>query len=118
MPKLFISCLLIGVLSSFHNTNSTECDIANFYSAIEPASGTKVLTSSDDLEDVEMILIPTTLKAGKYVVDVTRKGSNLYEIVDKKIYIETKYCYEYATQDEVVLIVESSYGYTKGKIIF
>lgn len=55
---------------------------------------------------------------GNYVVKVTRKNSNLYKVDDKNIYIVTKYWYEHSYNLEVILKLESSYGYTKGEIIF
>jgi hypothetical protein len=122
MKKVAISfCLMLltGVLSSgISNTTSTECDVVEFYKGIEPSQGTKCLTSYDDLKEVELILVPTSIKTDKYVVSLTRKTSNLYHIDGTDLYVETRYCYEYATRNEVVLIVESSYGITKGKIIF
>jgi hypothetical protein len=96
----------------------TKCDVKNFYKAIEAESDVKVLTSGGDLEEVEYILVPTKLEEGKYKLSVSRKASNLYKFDRKDIFIETNYCYEYATYDDVILIVESNYGYTKGKIIF
>jgi hypothetical protein len=122
MKKLAISfglVLLAGIFSSgTSNTTSTECDVVEFYKGIKPSRGTKCLTSYDDLKDVELVLVPTSIKTDKYIVTLTRKTSNLYHIDGTDLYFETRYCYEYATRDEVVLIVESSYGITKGKIIF
>ena len=118
MTKLLAVLICIGCLTSFHKPTSNECDIETFYKGLEPADGTKVLTERDDLEDAKLILVPINLDKGKYVVNVTRKSSNLYKVDNKNIYIETKYCSEYSYNQEVVLNVESSYGYTKGKIIF
>lgn len=114
--------VLMIVLTSFtpkkSNTSNT-CDIANFYKAIEPENrDTKVLTKRGNIEDVDIILIPTKLDSGAYKVKLTRKESNLYKLEGTNVYIETKYCYEYATYQEVILKVTSSYGYTKGTILF
>lgn len=97
---------------------TSEYDISNLYSSIEPDSGTKVLTSNGDLETIDYILTPTRIETGKYKVSVTKKAKDLYKIDGKNIFIETKYCYEYATREEVILIIESGYGISKGKIIF
>lgn len=126
MKKIFtLSLITISLLSFYSFTPkkeyriSNECEIVAFYEGIEPDDrDTKVLTQSGDIEEVEVILIPTRLDEGKYVIDISRTESNLYKIEGKNIYIETRYCYEYASYEEVVLIVESNYGYTKGKIIF
>lgn len=118
MKKLVWLLAVFFILTSFDNKLTTECDIASFYSGYEPDRGSKVLTDRDELEEASLILTPTSVKTGTYVVNITRKGENLYKVDDKNIYIETKYCYEYATHQEVVLKVTSSFGYSLGKIIF
>lgn len=118
MNKLLIGLLCIICLTSFYRPNTDDCDIEAFYKGLTPTDGTKVLTSNDELEDVKLLLMPIDIDKGNYVLKVTRKGSNLYKVDDKNIYIKTKYCYEYSYSQEVVLKVEGSYGYTKGKIIF
>lgn len=120
---IIIQSLIVLILcTSFTNKDhkvATTCDVANFYRAIEPNDrDTKVLTKSGDIEDVELILVPSKLDVDTYKVKVTRKGSNLYKVEQTDIYIETKYCYEYATYEEAILKVTSSYGYTKGTLIF
>lgn len=95
-----------------------ECEVANFYKAIEADSGVKVITTYGDLEDAEIILIPTQLDEGTYELEITRKESNIYKVEGTDYYIETRYCYEYATYDDVYQKVESNYGYTKGTVYF
>ncbi|MGY0408250.1 MAG: hypothetical protein ACWIPJ_07855 [Polaribacter sp.] len=97
---------------------SDECDVKEFYKAVEPDNDVKVLTTSGDLEEAELILVPTKMEEGTFKIEVTRKGSNIYKVEGTNYYIETRYCYEYATYDEVILKVESNYGYDKGTIIF
>lgn len=58
------------------------------------------------------------LDPGIYEVEVTRKGNDLYKVEGTSFYLETRYCYEYAYSETVILKIESNYGYTKGKIIF
>lgn len=118
MPKLITILLCLFCLTSFHIPPYTECDIEAFYSGVTPTDGTMVLTSQDEIEEAKLLLVPMTVDAGKYVVNITRKGANLYKIDGKNIFIKTKYCYEYSYSKEVAISVESSYGYTKGKIIF
>jgi hypothetical protein len=96
----------------------TKCDVKNFYKAIEAETDVKVLTSGSEIEEAEFILVPTKLDEGKYNLTVSKKTSNFYRIDGKDIYIETRYCYEYATREDVLLIVKSNYGYDKGEIIF
>ena len=97
---------------------SDECDVKEFYKAVEPESDVKVLTTSEDIEEVEVILVPTKMEEGTFKIEVTRKGSNIYKVEGTDYYIETRYCYEYATYNKAILKVESNYGYDKGKIIF
>ena len=116
MKTIVITILLLASLDEIPNTS--EYDVSNFYSSTEPDSGTKVLTSSGNLEEANLLLTPTSIDAGKYKITVTRKAKDLYKIDGKSIFIETKNCYEYATNEDVFLIIESNYGYSKGKIIF
>ena len=118
MKKLFFGLLFILTLTSYRSSKSSDYDIEAFYKGVTPTNGTKVLNSSDDLEDAKLLLIPMDIDKGNYVVKITRKGANLYKIDDKNIYIVTKYCYEYSYSQEAILKVEGSYNYTKGKIIF
>lgn len=116
--KIGIAIAFSLFLTSNNIVNTSEYDVKDFYKSFEPDSGTKVLTSNGDLEEAEYILSPTKINAGKYKLTVTRKAKDLYKVDGQNIFIETRYCYEYATQEEVILIVEGSYGYSKGKIIF
>ena len=118
ITKLTLAFCCIVCLTSFNKDSFSDYDIEAFYKGVEPTDGTKVLTSNDEIEEAKMILIPLDIDKGNYVVKITRKGSNLYKVDDKNIYIQTKYCYEYSYSQEVILKVESSYGYTKGKVIF
>ena len=120
MNKIFLAVVGIVFLTSFTNKAelSDECDVAEFYKAVEPDSDVKVLTTSGDLEEAELILVPTKMEEGTFKIEVTRKGNNIYKVEGTDYYIETRYCYEYATYDEAILKVENNYGYDKGTIIF
>ena len=52
--------------------------------------------------------------AGDYDLSVTRKGSNLYKVDGKDIYIHTRYCYEYVYSEDSLLRMSG----TSGKIVF
>lgn len=120
MRKIIIALTGVLVLTSFtENTNlSDECDVNEFYKAVEPDRNVKVLTTSGDIEEAELILVPTKMEEGTFKIEVTRKGSNIYKVEGTDYYVETRYCYEYATYEEAILKVESNYGYNKGTIIF
>lgn len=97
---------------------AAEYDVVNFYEKKDLPSGAKVLDSYDNVKDAKTILVETKLDVGKYVVKLRRLDSNYYEVINTGIVIETRYCHEYASYQEVVLIVDSNYGWTKGKVVF
>ena len=59
-------------------------------------------------------VIPLNSLADDYQVSITRKGSNLYKVTGKDIYIFTRYCYEYVYYEDAILRMN---GYL-GEIIF
>lgn len=114
--------IVIVFLCSFQiaelNLSGTECEVKQFYEAVQPDTGVKVITTTDNLEEVKLILKPTKMEEGTSTIELTRKGRNIYQIDRTKYYIETRYCNEYANFEKVILVVENNFGYTKGKIIF
>lgn len=125
MPKLlkFLSLLLTATLilsasTTISSSQANSYDIAGIYEKQELKSGSKVIDSYNDVKEAKYVLIPTKIDTGKYSVELTRIDSNFYQICGTSIVIETKYCYEYATRDDAVLNITSSYGYTRGEVIF
>lgn len=119
----FVLILTLLISTSFKSAEMLnrplgECGVSQIYQSIEPESDVKALTTYGELEDVELLLVPTKLDVGVYEIQITRKGSNIYKVEGTKFYIETRYCYEYATFEDAILKIESSYGYTKGTIYF
>lgn len=115
--SLIVGLLLAGAALPVFAESSY--DIAEIYSVSEPPSGTKAVGRYDRTVDVRYILTPTRVDTGKFVVEVKKIGDNLYRINGTDICVETRYCHEWASfAEEVVLIIESNFGYTKGKIIF
>jgi len=121
MKTVSASFILIVFMCSFQiaelNLSGTECEIRQFYEAVQPDTGVKVITTANNLEEVKLILIPYKMKEGISEVEITRKGSNIYQIDRTKYYIETRYCNEYANFEKVILVVENNFGNTKGKIM-
>ncbi len=116
--KTIALSLILMMATSFAYAESSY-DISELYSVIKAPSGTKAVGTYDKTVEVKYILTPTKVDTGKYVVNVTKIGDNLYQIKDTDLCVETRYCHEWASfSKEVVLIIESNYGYTKGKIIF
>ena len=61
-----------------------------------------------------LLALPFYAGADNYEISVTRKGSNLYKVNGKNIFIQTRYCYEYVYAENSFL---KMYGYS-GEIIF
>ena len=67
------------------------------------------------LMTIIVLLVQTQFAfAKRYDVDVTRKGSNLYNITGQDLYVHTQYCYEYVYYESSILIMN---GFS-GEIIF
>ena len=98
--------------------DSESYTIYKIYEKIELDRGSKVIDSWGNIEDAQAVLVPTEIDRGRYDVEITRISSNLYQICGTLLYIETKYCYEYATREEVLLNITSTYGYDLGEVIF
>lgn len=64
---------------------------------------------------VALLVVTGTAAAEMYAVNVKRVDKDLYK-TDQGVYIQTKYCYEYAYGDDAVLKYEP-YGYDN-KLIF
>ena len=98
--------------------DSESYAIYKIYEKIELDRGSKVIDSWGNVEDAQAVLVPTEIDRGRYDVEITRISNNLYQICGTSLYIETKYCYEYATREEVLLNITSTYGYDLGEVIF
>lgn len=116
--KTIALSLIFMMVSSVAYAESSY-DISEIYSVINAHNGTKAIGTYDQTIEVKYILTHTKVDTGKYVVEVKKIGDNLYQIMDTEICVETRYCHEWASfSEKVVLIIESNYGYNKGKIIF
>lgn len=115
MKKLLVFICLILPMVSYA---SGKYDVVEIYEKIDLDHGALVIDIYGNAEEAETILIPTTLKKGNYEVEVTKVSSNIYKIYGTDIYVKTWGCYEYAYNDDAILIITSQYGYTKGVIIF
>lgn len=98
--------------------SSSSYDIAGIYEKVELENGTKVIDAMGSVSDVSAVLVPTKVDEGKYEVELTRIDKDFYQICGTSLYIETRYCYEYATWDDAILNITSNYGYTRGEVIF
>jgi len=75
-----IALLIMLLMFSSMAVAESNYDVSELYTVIKPASGTKAVGKYDKTMDVEYILTPTKVDIGKYVVEVTKIGDNLYQI--------------------------------------
>lgn len=117
LKQILFSLAFLTFVSVAHAEKSY--DVAEFYTVEKAPSGTKAVGEYDKTVVIKYILTPTRVNTGKSIVKVKKIGDNLYQIKDSDICVETRYCHEWTSYyEEVVLIIESNYGYNKGKIIF
>ena len=69
-------------------------------------------------KDAKAVFVPTKIDTGKYQVELTKIDTDFYQICGTDLYIETKYCHEYAIREDAILNITSNYGYTRGEVIF
>ena len=115
---LFTLCLITSASLSPEKASSSSYTVVCVYESIEIPSGSKALDSWGNLKEINDVYVPTKVDKGKYTVELTRIDSNFYRIYGTDLYIETQYCYEYATREEVVLNITSNYGYARGEVVF
>lgn len=113
-----ILIVLVSSASSWTSSSTKSYDLAGVYEKVELNAGSKSMDTYGNIEEAKAVFVPTKIDTGKYEVELTRIDSNFYQICCTNLYIETKYCYEYATRDDAILSITSSYGYTRGEVIF
>ena len=113
-----VVCLLTSSSTTDRLKTSSSYDVICVYESVSVPSGTKALDSWGSLKEVETLYVPTKIDVGKYSVELTRVDSNFYSICGTDYFIETRFCYEYALREEVVLNITSSYGYSRGEVVF
>jgi len=118
---ILMTCMMTVLFTSSSSLSISQAnsyDIAGIYEKTELKSGSKAIDSYNDVTDAKFVLIPTRVDTGKYEVELTKIDTNFYQIYGTSLVIETKYCHEYATRDDAILSITSSYGYTRGEVIF
>ena len=53
-----------------------------------------------------------------YKIEVTREDANLYKINGTKMYLRTKYCYEYAMSQDAVLVWKGNGSFSGSQLVF
>lgn len=117
--KKIVTTILFTVLAFcvYATTESEAYDIVEIYERVDVPSGTKA-SDGYSVEEIEYIYVPTTIDIGRYSIEVSKEDSNFYRVCGTDLYVETRYCYEYASYTDAILVVESNYGYDKGDLIF
>ena len=117
--KKIVTTILFTVLtfSAYATTDPEAYDIVEIYERIDVPSGTKA-SDGYSVEEIEYIFVPTAIDIGRYSIEISKEDSNLYRVCGTDLYVETRYCYEYASYTDAILVVESNYGYDKGDLIF
>lgn len=117
--KKIVPTILFTVLAfcAYATTEPEAYDIAEIYERVDVPSGTKA-SDGYSVEEIEYIFVPTTIDIGRYSIEVSKEDSDFYRVCGTDLYIETRYCYEYASYTDAILVVESNYGYDKGDLIF
>jgi hypothetical protein len=88
------------------------------YKGVEVPSGALGLFSGGGIEELDTVLVPTTIGAGSYSVTVTRKTSDLYEVTGREVYIRTFACYEFAFSKSATLRYAGGNYIGSGKLTF
>ena len=125
MNKILRITILLACIPIFISANHTaetysskSYDIIGIYEKIELKEGAKGLDSYGNIKDIKAAFVPAQINNGKYDVKLTKIDTDFYNICGTSLYIETKYCYEYATRDDAILNIRSNYGYIRGETIF
>ncbi len=118
-----IVCCVMAVLlfSSFStgNSGSSTYNVAAVYEGQEIKGDAKAIKRNGSVvEDVKTVLFKTELNVGRYDVKVTKIDTDLYHVEGTDLYIETRYCFQYAYRQEALLNITSRYGYNIGELIF
>lgn len=118
MRKIVITMLFaVLAFSAYATTDPEAYDVVEIYERVDVPSGTKA-SDGYSVEEIEYIYVPTTIDIGRYSIEVSKEDSNFYRVCGTDLYIETRYCYEYASYTDAILVVESNYGYDQGDLIF
>lgn len=99
-------------------SSSDTYDIIAIYEEVDVDYGSRALDNYGNLVEVKKVFIPAKIDTGRYEVELTRIDTNFYHICGTSYYIETRYCYEYASWEDVLLNITSNYGYVRGEVIF
>ena len=67
---------------------------------------------------VALLIATNAFASDYYKVSVTRAAQDLYQVDGTRVYIKTRFCYEYVYSSDAIVVIESPYGYNVGQIIF
>jgi hypothetical protein len=110
---LFAPLLLI-VLSARPIPSSDSCDVQEIYSGVTPKDGTMAIGMYGGVQEVEKLLVPTTMDAGSYKISLISIGEEIFQIEGKNVYLKISYCTP-PTGGEAILVWKDDYS--KGKVV-
>ena len=116
-------CGVLAVLlfSSFSTgkSGSSTYNVVAVYGGQEIKGDAKAIKKNGTVvDDVQTILVKTELSVGRYDVKVTKVDTDLYQVYGTDIYIQTRFCFQYAYRQEAILNITSRYGINIGELIF
>ena len=101
MRAIFLALFLfIGSVNS-----RVEYSVEQVYKIVDVDYGTKAVTRFGSIQEIEKVLIPTTIPSGRYSVSLSSLGDNIYQISGTDIAIEVSSYYYVNTYIRYVLDV-------------
>lgn len=115
---LGLSLEIAAVAAPTRTPDRGTCDIKGVYKQVEVPAGALALSALGEPQELDGLLVPTSLDDGAYDVRITRKASNLYRVDGTSVFVVTRYCYEYAYSQQTVMRVRSIGSTTTGTLAF
>lgn len=114
-----IIIILFTIISSLSAFAVRKYDIVETYEITQAPKDSKAVNAYGVVTNAKYILTPSKIKYGECSVELSKIGENIFKINGTNLCVETKYCSEWISYSKkAILVIESSFGYFKGKLIF
>lgn len=110
--------ILAAVICAAFSAAAEEYDIESLLFTQRIKEGTVGVDRYGDPVQISSLLVPVEINSGNYQIQVTRVDANFYKVDGTDYYIKTKFCYEYCTREDAVLVVKSKYSYYNYSLVF
>ena len=110
--------ILIALIAAAFTAAADEYDVEALLYAQEIEEGTLGVDRYGDPVKIYGLLVPVEINSGNYQIQVTRVDNNVYKVDGTDYCIRTKFCSEYCTREDAVLVVKSKYSYYNYKLVF